>query len=224
MPLINSKNDTAVVIAGCGGMALELYDYLNNDSNIHIRGFIDDGANVAPPKHLNLPILATTYSYAPEYANEVALVGIGNPYSRFAVLQRLWARGIQTPAYAAQNTHISPHAKIADGSIVSPFSVVNHGAYLAPGVLVNIHCGIGHGAKVGNSSVLSPHCIVNGDASVGEKCFLGTRVTIFPRISIGNDCVVDSHTAVRRSSNDGIFISDRSKYKQLYLSPQNSSK
>ena len=217
MPFINSKNSTSVVIVGCGGMALELYDYLRNDSGITIRGFLDDNANAQLPEYINLPLIGDTGSYVPEHDNEVAIVGIGNPNSRLAVLQRLWGLGVPTPAYAAHNAHISPHARLGAGSIVSPFSVINHGAYLASGVLVNIHCGVGHGAKVGSFSVLSPCCIVNGDATVGEKCFLGTRVTIFPRIQIGNGCVIDSHTAVRRCSNDKVFITDRGKYKQLPL-------
>ena len=219
MPLLGTKGSSDVLIVGCGGMALELYDYLCDDDAINFRGFLDDDPQAQAPGHLNLPLLGTTANYCPSSSHEAVLVGIGNAYSRSAVLKRLWARGISTPAYIARNAHVSPHASIAAGCVVAPFTVINHGSCLAPGVLVNIHCGVGHGAKVGSFSVLSPHCIINGDASIGDRCFLGTRSTIFPRTHIGSDCVVDSHTGVRRGASDKTFISDRGKYRQLRLPP-----
>jgi hypothetical protein len=217
--LLTATQASSVVIAGAGGFAIEVFDYLMQsaqDGGPPVAGFLDDSPGASAPSGTNLPILGTMNDYVPS-VGQVVVVALGSVRGRRSVLERLWKHNIETPAFIAGNTIISPSAKIARGVLVCPFSVINRNAVLGEGAAVNVHCSVGHGAAVGAFSVLSPYAALNGDSSVGEECFLGTRSTIYPRIHIGNGTVVDSHTGVRADAIGGQMISSRGNYTVVRL-------
>ncbi len=216
MPLLhNERQIKSVVIAGAGGFALELYDYLHSETlcgGPEVAGFIDDAPGGKAPKGIDRPHLGAIADFRP-VAGQVVVVAIGAVQARRAVLQRLWANGAHTPAYIhGASAIVSPAATLGDAVIVCPFSIVNRNASLATGSVVNVHCSVGHGSSVGEYSVLSPYAALNGDASIGANCFLGTRATIYPRVSIGDGCIVDSHTGVRANAPGRHMISSRGAY------------
>ncbi|KOR30833.1 hypothetical protein TI04_03950 [Achromatium sp. WMS2] len=211
---INSTPITSVVIAGTGGCGLEVLDYVNSvaqNGGPPIAGFIDDNQR---PSHFFTEIqsnyLGTIDNFTPN-PGQIVIVAIGSKVkARREVLERLWAKGISTPAFIAPNVILSPSAIVERASIVCSFSIINRNATLGAGVIVNVHCSVAHGAKVGAYSILSPYAALNGDAEIGHSCFLGTRATIYPRIKIGDECVVTSHTGVRKNA------ADRKKNRQLW--------
>lgn len=215
MPFLESTNGAgAVVIAGMGGFGLEVADYLGSEvrhGGLPIAGVLADEENASHLAAIGLPYLGTITDF--KAANgEVVVVAVGSTAGRRSILARLWHNGVQTPAFAHHNAVISPHARIARGTIICPFSIVNRNATLREGSMLNVHCSIGHDASVGAYSVLAPFSALNGHAHVGDDCFLGTRATIYPRIAIGHGCIVDTHTGVRTSAGDNMLISSRGAY------------
>ncbi|GLQ88539.1 acetyltransferase [Dyella flagellata] len=214
MPLLYDTKISSVVIAGAGGFALEMFDYLNNEAMLgapRVAGFIDDTPGGRPPTGVDAPHLGPISNFRPE-PGQVVVVAIGSVKGRQAVTQMLWGNGIVIPAYIHSTAIISPAAKIEHGSIVCPMSIVNRNAALGIGSLLNVHGSIGHGARTGEFCVLSPYAALNGDATVGNRCFLGTRATIYPKISVEDDCVIDSHTGVRSNTPAGHIVSSRGTY------------
>jgi UDP-3-O-[3-hydroxymyristoyl] glucosamine N-acyltransferase len=204
----------SVVIAGAGGFALEVFDYVSSQARHGgpaVAGFVDDSPSRALPKGIGSEHFGKIADYRP-VAGQVVVVAIGSVTSRRAVLQTLWSNAVATPAFVGADVIVSPASIVGTGSIICPFSIINRNAELHDGVLVNVHCSVGHGAQVGAHSVLSPFAALNGDSAVGAGCFLGTRATIYPRIRIGDDCVVDSHCGVRANAESGQMISSRGAY------------
>lgn len=213
MPFLNETPVTSVVIAGSGGFALEMYDYLEEEARRGgpaVAGFIDDVPGKVPEgaSHPNLGRIAD-FRAEP---GQVVLVAIGSVSGRRAVIQRLLDHGAPVPTYVHGSAIVSPHARLGMAAVVCPFSIVNRNAVIGEGALVGVHSSIAHGARVGAFAVLSPFAAINGDASVGAACFLGTRATIYPRISIGEECVVDTHAGVRANAGDRQMISSRGTY------------
>ncbi|MDR3416682.1 MAG: acetyltransferase [Nevskia sp.] len=212
MPLLNAPAVRSVVIAGAGGFALEMFDYLLSERDgPEVLGFIDDRPEALPPPGTGRPHLGRIDAYRPA-ADQGVVVAIGSPQGRSNVLNTLWQLGAVTPAYVHPLALVSPAARLGRGTIVCPYAIVNRNASVGDGVLVNVHCCVGHGAAAGDFSVLSPYADLNGDSAIGAGCFLGTRATLFPRVTIGRECVVDSHTAVRASAEDRQIISSRGPY------------
>jgi sugar O-acyltransferase (sialic acid O-acetyltransferase NeuD family) len=214
MPFLSDAHITSVVIAGAGGFGLEVFDYLQNDAALggpRVAGFIDDTAGLQIPDGIDKPLLGDIGSFraAP---GQVVVVAIGSVKGRKAVLSRLWANGVPTPAFIAAPAVLSPGAVVERGVVVCPYTIISRNARLGEGAMVNVHCSIGHGALVGDYSVLCPYSALNGDASIGKECFLGTRATIYPRIQLGDHCVVDTHAGVRASAGEKKMISSRGTY------------
>ncbi|WP_455286212.1 acetyltransferase [Cupriavidus necator] len=213
MPLLHPEPVSSVVIAGSGGLALEIFDYLYEESlsgGPAVAGFIDDTPGKVP-EGVPLPHLATVADFraAP---GQAVVVAIGMVRARRAVMARLAASGAALPPYVHGAAIVSRQARLRPGVLVCPFAIINRNAVMEDGALAGVHCSVGHGARVGAYSILSPFAALNGDASVGEGCFLGTRATIYPRIHIGRDCVVDSHCGVRANAPDRQMISSRGTY------------
>jgi len=205
----------SIVIAGAGGFGLEILDYLEarvSQGSPPISGFIDDTPGSPLPQGVELPHLGKIDDFIPS-SEQAVVVAIGSVSGRRLVLERLWRRGIHTPAFIAKNAMVSASAVIGMGVVVCPFSIINRNAVLGAGVAVNVHCSVGHGASVGAHSILSPYVALNGNASVGTECFLGTRATIYPNIRIGDGCIVDSHAGVRSDALDRQMISSRGNYR-----------
>lgn len=214
MPLLHDSTISSVVIAGAGGFALEMFDYLNDEAmhgGPRVAGFIDDTPNGKPPTGVDAPHLGPIMDFRPTLG-QVVVVAIGSVKGRQAVTQVLLGNDVVIPAYVHPTAIISLAATIEHGSIVCPMSIVNRNAILGLGSLLNVHGSIGHGARTGEFCILSPYAALNGDAVIGHRCFLGTRATIYPKISIEDDCVVDSHTGVRSNAPAGHIISSRGAY------------
>jgi sugar O-acyltransferase (sialic acid O-acetyltransferase NeuD family) len=213
--LYSASRIRSIVIVGVGGFGKEVYDYLMQSASVAgptVAGFLDDNPAAQVPAGIDLPFLGRVDDYQPQ-TGQAAVVAIGSVRSRRSVLECLWERGVETPAYAAEMAQVSPAAQLGRGVIVCPFAIINRDAVLAAGVAVNVHCSVGHGAQVGAYSVLSPYAALNGDAVIGAECFLGTRATIYPGVSIGRECVIDSHTGVRADAPDRRMISSRGAYR-----------
>ena len=201
---------SSVVIAGAGGLGLEIFDYLLS-AEVTIDGFIDDAPGITAPKDTNARFIGSIYDFFPKDYQAV-IVAIGSPQGRQKVLSKLLEKGCEIPAFIAPSAIVSSAAIIERGVIICPLSIVNRNTKLSYGALVNVHCSIGHGSSVGKFSVLSPYAVLNGDSSIGDSCFLGTRSTIFPKVRLGNKCVVDSHSYVKASVGDGKIITNRGNY------------
>ncbi|GJG94633.1 acetyltransferase [Cupriavidus pauculus] len=210
MPLIQANAVSSVVIAGSGGLGLELYDYLQVEAHRggpSVAGFIDDTPDKVPDG-IDLPNLGPIRQFRPA-PHQAVLVAIAATQVRQDVLSWLLEIGVEVPSYVHDTAVVSPCSRLGIGALIFPFTVISRDAVVEDGVVANAGCGIGHGARVGACSVLSPHAVLNGNSAIGPRCFLGTRATLFPGTSIGADCVVDSHTCVSTSAKDRKFITTR---------------
>lgn len=208
--LLSDRRVGSVVIAGAGGFGLEIYDYLEEQTQLGgppVAGFIDD----TPGALLAAGYLGTIEDFCAE-PDQVVVVAIGSVAGRRAVLKRLWQRGVLTPPFVANHALVSSAATLGMGTVVCPFSLINREARVGQGIVINVYCSVGHGATVGDHSILSPYSALNGNAAIGSDCFLGTRATIYPKVRIGNNCIVDSHAGVRANTGDWQMISCRGNY------------
>jgi len=207
MPLVDAPAVTSIVIAGSGGLGLELYDYLHEEA-LHggpaVAGFIDDRPGKVPDG-VDLPNLGPIRQFRPA-PHQAVLVAIGSAQARQDVLSWLTQNGVAVPPYVHRTSLLSSSSNLGVGTLIFPYAVISRDAMVEDGVVANVFCGIGHGARVGACSILSPHVVLNGNTAVGPGCFLGTRATLYPGVRIGADCVVDSHTGVSSNAKDGQFI------------------
>lgn len=211
-----------LIIAGAGGFAIEVAEYLRQDiakgalPGYELAGVLDDFPDqFYSVSGLPVPLLGSIQDYRFE-PGELAIIAIGSPRGRKTVAQQLEANGAHFFSYIHSSAYVAGNASIGKGVIVCAHAVVNARSTVENFAAINVFSSVGHSAHVGAYSVLSPFSILNGDASIGSLCFLSTRATIFPRVHIGSECTVDAHSYVRTSVEmDGMIITQRSSYQVL---------
>lgn len=203
-----------LIIIGAGGYFRELYEYISSDlkhgylKSIAIKGVLDDKV---PDSELPIPYLGSIFDYK-LCIDDIFIIAIGNVAQRKKIYESLKEIGASFFSYTHSTALISTSAKIGEGVIICPFTIINANATISDNVSINVNVSIGHEARVGKHSVISPYSALNGAASVDDMVFLGTRVTVFPKISVGKQVVVDSHTAVRKNVLDKHMVTEKVTY------------
>lgn len=210
-----------ILIAGGGGFGLELWTYVHQDlatgrlQGYELAGVLDDGQacellRIQP----SAKRVCTIKDYTPAPGDEV-LIALGSVTGRRKIAELVRSRCGKLFTYVHSSVLLAPSARVGEGSVICPNTIINAGAVIEENVAVNVFCSIGHGAHVGADSVLSPYCALSGDSALGAGSFMGSRATLFPKVRLGEACVVDAHTAVRQSTDAAKIISDRGRYDVL---------
>lgn len=207
-----------IIIIGGGGFGLELYTYIEHDINtgkfpINCTIGILDESNKCEvlTKIPNAKYLGRIQDFSPS-AGDKAIIAIGNILGRKENYKIAQQKNIPLGNYIHPSAFVASNAKLGNGIIICPNSVISAYANIQDNVAINVFCGVGHGANIGMHTVMGPNSIINGDTSLGEGCLLGTRSTLFPKISLGKGCSVDAHTVVKVSTGDFKIISTKGQY------------
>jgi len=208
-----------IVLAGGGGFALEIFDYLQTDidsgakQGINIRGVLDDVPDCELVHESNVSYLGKIEDY--EFGiDDKVIVTFGNQLTRRKFYRLLKDKGVEFYTYVHPSSVISNKAKLAEGVIVPPHCIVSANAVIQKNVALNVYCGVGHGAKVGAHTVFSPFSVINGNCELGEATFLGSRVTLYPNVNIGEYTIIDAGVILRNSVGSCLIISQRIEQKE----------
>ena len=198
-----------LIFVGAGGFMLEVIEYVESSmaerTDIRIIGFLDDNLSM---NHRGLVHLGSINDYNIK-DTDVFIITIGNVNHRSGIFDLLKSKGANFYTLVHQLAYVSPSAKVGEGSIISPYSVVNAHATIGNNVVINVHCSVGHESSIGDSSVLSPYAAMNGNSALGTMGFLGTRASVFPGKRLGDKCTVDSHSIVKDDVNDGMIVTSK---------------
>lgn len=205
-----------LLIAGLGGMGRELYGYLLDDlaqgrlpAGLEIGG-LDD----APADRLHPEIRAIYRGRVSDYRfgeGEQVLLAVGEPQLRRQLTAVLRANGARFYTYVHASCFLSRTARLGEGVVVCPQSVVNADAWLGDHSLVNVCSSVGHDSRIGAYSVLSPFSAVSGAVVAGEALFMGTHSTLFPGVRVGDDCKLSAHSYIKTDVGDGYIVYNDSR-------------
>ena len=206
-----------IIIAGCGGFGQEVYSYIADDikkgksKDLKLLGVLDDSKSSYQTSGIDLPLLGSISNYKFDLDTFVILC-VGDVKTRAKLVQILRENNASFYSYIHSSCYITSSAKIGEGVIICPQSIINANTNIGSHTVINVFCSVGHGATIGEGSILSPYAALNGDASIGKHCFLGTRATIYPQVSLVGNCIVDTHSTAKQSVNKPSVISDRTTY------------
>ncbi len=197
-----------IVIVGAGGLANDLYTYLQFEisDDLMIKGVIVDNKNDYERSLITEEYLGTLHDYDIE-ENDLLLIAIGENPGRAKVIDFFKKKGVRFYTFVHPTSIIHPSASIKEGAIIGPFSIIGSHALVKEHVFINKFCNVGHNTIIGKGSIMYPYAMVGGHTEIGENVLLSTRCTISPNINIGDDCVVSAHTFVRKSTKASMFIS-----------------
>jgi sugar O-acyltransferase (sialic acid O-acetyltransferase NeuD family) len=159
----NKPLERSLLILGAGGLALEVYEIVQQSGVWQAVAFLDDGAT--SPHGLN--VIGTIGSIA-QWRGQFtyAMAAVGNCKVRMEWLKNAREGGFETPSVVHPSAVISPSATMGSGCIILSNVVVAAKVKIGDGVLVNHGVLIDHECIIENGVHLGMGCVVRNGARV----------------------------------------------------------
>lgn len=133
------------------------------------------------------------------------VVGLG--YKHLAlkskILIELQEKGRKLLKFVHPSCYVSESAKIEDGVIIYPHSVIDHEVIIESGSVINNGCIVSHNSKIGRCCFLAPGVKLSGKCEIGKEVFLGTGTIAVNNIKVGRQVICGAGTVINRNVEDG---------------------
>lgn len=225
-----------IVLAGAGGFALEIEQYIF-DCRAAGRGLFDsDGSAISDVDligvhfdgHERLKDFQTRSLAIVARSGDVPfdvnfLIAIGNAEDRRKVWKNLRNRGAHFAKLVHPTSWIASGCRLGEGSIICPFACVGPLANVGCNVALTTHATVGHDTIIGDHCVLSPYACITGHVVLGEACFLGTSSVVIPQKKIGPFSKLSSGAVACQDAPPGSFLTGNpAKALRIFSVPEDS--
>lgn len=135
-------------------------------------------------------------------------LGFADAKLRRAKSEQAVKDGFELKSVIAPTSIVGSRVSIADGCILSDFSIITADATIGTGFHCNIYSYIAHDCVVGDYVTLAPRVSVSGRVHIGDHAYIGTGATILPGkegepITIGEGAIVGAHALVTQNVAPG---------------------
>lgn len=205
-----------IAIIGSGDLGQSIAHYaINND--YCVVGFYDDFQKSDTVN--NIPVLGKLNAIIDDFKNnlfESLVCAIG--YNHFEFREHVYNKyhheeGIPFSTIIDKSCHIDATAKIGEGVVIFPSSLVDKGSVIEDNVLINVGVTIAHDSRVKSHSFLSPRVAMAGFSTIGKRCMIGINSTIIDNISICDDTRVGGGTLlIHDVTEKGLYVGVPAKF------------
>ncbi|MFZ4441682.1 MAG: NeuD/PglB/VioB family sugar acetyltransferase [Syntrophales bacterium] len=166
-----------IILIGGGGHCKSCIDVIEQEGRFTIAGIVD-----VPEKKqhtvLGYPVIgsdADLVELIKTFPNVLITLGqIKSPVRRIELFNDLMQMGVHFPVIQSPLAYASPHAQVAEGSIVMHHAVINAGASVGRNCIINSKALIEHDAVIEDHCHISTGAVVNGGVKIGSGSFFGS--------------------------------------------------
>jgi sugar O-acyltransferase (sialic acid O-acetyltransferase NeuD family) len=182
-----------IILIGGGGHCKSCIDVIEREGKYKIAGIVD------VPEKLNENILSyeiiATDNDLQDLAKKydyflIALGHIKSPDKRIKLFNDLMQMGARFPVIKSPLAYVSPHAKVAEGTIVMHHALINAGASVGRNCIINNKALVEHDAVIEDHCHISTGAVVNGGVKIGSGSFFGSNAVCKEYIEIGENAVI----------------------------------
>ncbi|MDG1841764.1 MAG: acetyltransferase [Crocinitomicaceae bacterium] len=124
------------------------------------------------------------------YKNHEVFLGIGSNKIRTSIYQKLINAGITPSNCISKHSFIAHDAKLGNGVVICPGSVVGSKAIIGNNTIINTMSSVDHDCVLGDNSQITCGVTFGGNVIVGKNCFFGLKSAVIPGINIGDNAIV----------------------------------
>lgn len=190
------------IIVGAGGFGRELVNWARDchhaGSLPPVAGLLDDNPTALDKFSYSVGLIGTAQDFTPQ-PGDMLLMAIGTPAVKMQVAEMLIAKGGRFATLIHPSAVIAGSAKVDEGSILCPLSLVSADAVVGRFCSINALSSIGHDVRLGNYSTLSAHVDLTGAVSVGQGVMIGTGAKVLPKVKVGEGATIGAGSVVYRS-------------------------
>jgi len=189
-----------LILIGGGGHCKSCIDVIEQDGRFEIGGILDLPERVGE-KVLGYPIIGSEVMIGKLLEENCAFfITVGqltSPEVRARIFETLKNHGITLPVIISPLAHVSPHARIGEGTIVMHHVVVNPDAIIGKNCILNSKCLIEHDVQIGDHCHISTGALINGGVQVGMKSFVGSGAVTKQGITIPSGSFVKANSIIK---------------------------
>jgi len=203
-----------MVIAGYGGLGIELFGLFINDEMSEDIMFYDENINKSLANNEDHQITSSLNRIRTFFKSSSTyfVVGIGHPRIRKKLTLTLEKIGGVPYNYIAPTASIFPNNTTHIGLIAQPGSGISHNTKIGKSCSLHINSVIGHHTKIGDFVTIGPNSSIIGPSEIGDFCIIGGNTIILPNIKIGKNVIIGAGTVVDRNIKDNeTFLGGRTK-------------
>ncbi|GAB4285839.1 MAG: dTDP-4-amino-4,6-dideoxy-D-glucose acetyltransferase VioB [Marinilabiliales bacterium] len=193
-----------MVIAGAGGLGIEIMGFLILDGYNKPICFYDDNKNRASILYNKFPVYHKSDELITFFNKNGYnfITGIGNPRIREKLTKKIIGYGGKLTNAVSLRAAVFPYTDIPPGVIIQPGAALSHGIELSEGDAIHINCTIGHNTKLGKYVNIGPNVSVIGPVEICDYAYIGAHSTIMPGIKIGKQAIIPAGSYVNRNVAD----------------------
>ena len=154
-----------LLILGAGQYGQVAKEIAESMRSFEMINFLDDNSENAIGKISDYENFANNYTFA--------IVAMGNADLRLLYIQELKKAGFRIASLVSPRADVSSSAKIMEGCVVEPLTVVNAHGFVGTGALVCAGAVVNHNAVVGEACQLDCGSVVEANAVMRPKTKLG---------------------------------------------------
>ena len=202
----------SILLIGAGGHAKSCIDVIEQENKYKIAGL------VGLPHEVGTNVLGYSVLGSDEALSEllqkykIVLITIGQIKTatpRIRLFEQVRQMACLLPSIVSPRAYVSPHAKLAEGSIVMHDVVINAGADIGQNCIINTKALIEHDAKIADHCHISTASVINGDVRIGRGTFMGSGCHVRQSLTIGENCLIGMGQIVLTDCNDGTWLPTR---------------
>lgn len=195
-----------LALVGAGGHGKVLFDTALECGYRDVHFYDDRVMRSASPIH-DFQVLGKTRDLAGRFHEyDGILVAIGNNLTRLKIFEALENLGAPLVSLVHPSAVISPHADIANGTVILANTVVQFGVRLGKCCVVNTSASVDHDCIVGAGVHIAPGVRLTGGVTVGDLSLLGAGCIVLPNVSIGRQVTVGAGSVVLADVSDHVTV------------------
>ena len=196
-----------IVIVGAGGLASDLYTYLQLKLNktLQIKGILVDDIKDYYDLNVDERYLGKIIDYKLK-EDDLLLIAIGENPGRKKILEYFNRKKANFFTLIHETTIVHPSANIGEGCIIGPFSIIGSNVSIHSNTFINKYCNIGHNSTIQKNLIMYPYSMIGGNCNIGKNVILSTRATIAPKCKIGDNSIISAHTFIKKDIEDNILV------------------
>ncbi len=194
----------SIILIGGGGHCRSCIDVIEQGGHFSIVGIVD----VPEEKQRNVlgyPVIGSDADLSElikSFHNILITLGhIKSPTRRMELFNDLMRMGAHFPVIQSPLAYISPHAHVAEGTIVMHHALINAGARVGRNCIINTKSLVEHDAVIEDHCHISTGAVVNGGVKIGSGSFFGSGAVSKEYTSIPSNSFIKANSLYRK--NDG---------------------
>ena len=141
-----------------------------------------------------------------KYKNQEVFLGIGSNKIRSSIYQKLINAGITPSNCISKHSFISHDAKLGNGVVICPGSIVGSKAIIGDNTIINTMSSVDHDCVLGDNSQITCGVTFGGNVIVGKNCFFGLKSAVIPGINIGDNAIVMAGSVVFNDVPEKVMV------------------